>query len=111
MKLKKVIMYLLEWLIPSSTAVYIILATKFDWGTYFFWGYPMNMPAYVIACITGALLYYNVNKYIFKTSCDPIEITVNGISLEVLKGDVIKADPEYGLLEHHGKNIIEIIKR
>jgi len=66
MKLKKLTIYLLEWLIPSSTAVYIILAQQITWGTYNFWGYDMNLPAYTVACVTGAIIYYPVNKYIFK---------------------------------------------
>ncbi len=85
MNIKKVIMYLLEWLIPSSTAVYIVLATKFIWGTYLFWGYAMNVPAYIIACIAGAIIYYPINKYIFK-NCQSMNIKINGKDYKVKEG-------------------------
>ncbi len=87
MNLKKILMYLLEWFIPSSTAVYIVAATKFTWGTYLFWGYAMNLPAYTIACIAGALLYYPINKYIFKNKCESVNITINGNTYMVDSGD------------------------
>ena len=86
MNYKKTIIYLLEWLTPSSTAVYIVMSQKFLWGTYYFWGYGMNLPAYIIACISGAILFYPINKYIFKTGCHPIKIKVNGKQFEVLEG-------------------------
>ena len=90
MNIKKTIMYLLEWIIPSSTVVYIVMATKFTWGTFVFWGYSMNIPAYLIACFVGAVIYYPLNKYIFKTGCHPVKIKVNGIPFEVLEGTELK---------------------
>lgn len=86
MNVKRILMYLLEWIIPSSTAVYIVASTQFTYGTYYFWGYPLNLPAYFIACMAGAIIYYPVNKYIFKNKCEPICITVNGEIVEVKKG-------------------------
>ncbi len=90
MNLKKTILYLLEWFIPSSTAVYIIAATKFTWGTYLFWGYPMNIPAYIIACFVGAIIYYPLNKYVFKNKCEPINIIINGKMMTVYPLDKIE---------------------
>jgi len=57
MNLKKIIIYLVEWLTPSSTAVYILMHE--------YWGYSL-LPSYFVACITGAIIFYPVNKYIFK---------------------------------------------
>jgi len=78
MNLKKIILYLLEWFIPSSTAVYIVTSVHFTWGTYLFWGYPLNLPAYAIASLVGAIIYYPLNKYVFKNNCESIKIKING---------------------------------
>lgn len=85
MNAKRIIFYLLEWLIPSSTAVYIILTAEFTWGTYLFWGYAMNVPAYIIACMVGAIIYYPINKYIFK-NCQSMNIKINGKDYKVKEG-------------------------
>jgi len=90
MQIKKTIIYLLEWLLPSSTAVYIIVSQHIGWGVMYFWDYPMNIPAYLIACISGAILYYPINKYVFKNGCDPIEIYINDEPISVEKGDNIQ---------------------
>lgn len=89
MNIKKMILYLLEWFIPSSTAVYIVAAAEFTWGTYLFWGYPMNIPAYIIACITGAIIYYPLNKYVFKNKCEEIPIDINGRKIMIRPYDKI----------------------
>jgi len=106
MNLKKTIMYLLEWLLPSSTAVYIIASTNFTWGTYLFWGYPMNLPAYIIACIAGALIFFPVNKYIFKNKCDAVEIKINGNIFRVNNHDEFMVDEdmtvEFIMRKEHG---------
>ncbi len=90
MNIKKTIMYLLEWLVPSSTAIYIIMAQQFAWGTYYFWGYGMNLPAYVVACISGAIIFYPINKYIFKHDCSTITIKINGKDFHVKEGMAIE---------------------
>ena len=90
MNIKKILIYLAEWLIPSSTAIYIIAAANFTWGTYLFWGYAMNIPAYLIACMAGACIYYPVNRYIFKNRCEAIDIIVNTKHLTVNNGDIIE---------------------
>lgn len=68
--------------------MYIVAATKFSWGTYVFWGYPMNLPAYGLACIAGAVIYYPLNKYVFGKKCNEIEITINGKKKKVKEGGI-----------------------
>jgi len=56
-RLKKMSLYWAEWLIPSSTAAYIILH---EW-----YGYNM-IPSYIVASLLPGIIYYPLNKYIFK---------------------------------------------
>ncbi len=86
MNIKKTIIYLIEWLLPSCTAIYIIMSQQFTWGTYYFWGYGVNLPAYMIACILGAIIFYPINKYIFKHNYNLITIKVNGKTFKVKDG-------------------------
>lgn len=87
MELKKFILYLLEWLTPSCTAVYIVLTDKISWGTYILWGYSVNIPSYIIASLTGAAIFYYLNKYIFKKKDESIEITINGMVYHAYPND------------------------
>lgn len=57
MILKKWALYWAEWLIPSSTAVYIVLHDVY--------GFSM-IPAYFAGSIFAGIIFYPVNKYIFK---------------------------------------------
>ncbi len=57
MKLKKWALYWTEWLIPSSTAIYIVLHD--------FLGVGM-LPAYFIGSLSAGIIFYPLNKYIFK---------------------------------------------
>jgi hypothetical protein len=89
MELKKFILYIIEWLTPSCTAAYIILTDKISWGTYIIWGYPVNIPSYIIASLAGAAVFYYLNKYIFKSSGELFGITINGIPITVYPQDEI----------------------
>ncbi len=89
MNIKKIIIYLLEWLLPSSTAIYIVASINITWGVLYFWGYPMNIPAYLIACISGAIIYYPINKYVFKNGCSSIQIQINGKPITVEEGEKV----------------------
>jgi len=53
----KLLLYILEWLIPTSTAVYIYLHD--------YKGVDM-IAAYLVACTVGAIIYYPLNRYVFK---------------------------------------------
>ena len=53
----KTVLYIFEWMIPSSTAVFIYLNNYLS---------VEMLPAYLIASMAGAIIYYPVNKYIFK---------------------------------------------
>jgi len=90
MNIKNIIIYLLEWLIPSSTLVYIVASVNILWGNITVYDYTLNLPAYLIACVAGAIIFYPVNKYIFKHECKTITITVNGVKQIVKEGDEIK---------------------
>ena len=85
MDIKKTIIYMIEWILPSSTAIYIIVSQKILWGTLYFWGYGMNIPSYLIACTVGAIIFYPVNKYIFKH--DRVLIIIDGKKIEIKNGD------------------------
>ena len=57
MKLRKWALYWAEWLLPSSTAIYIILHEYFS---------IEMILAYFIGSISAGIIFYPVNKYIFK---------------------------------------------
>jgi hypothetical protein len=92
MELKKFILYLIEWLTPSCTAAYIVLSDKIHWGTYIFWRYSINIPSYILASLAGAAIFYYLNKYIFKAEDVGIEVTINGISCTLNRGDKVTID-------------------
>jgi hypothetical protein len=95
MNIKKMILYVSKFFIPSGTAAYIIVTNSFNWGTYLFWGYSMNIPAYIISCIIAAIIYYPLDQYVFKSKCEEIPIDINGRKIMIRPYDKIDvyADP------------------
>lgn len=91
LKKYKNILYILEWIIPSSTGVYIYLNQY----------YGMEMiSAYFIACTVGMIIYLPINKFIFKNKCEPITIYVNGVELKVKDKSYVDATScEYKVID------------
>jgi len=100
MKLKKFILYLMEWLTPSCTAAYIVLTDKIQWGTYMFWGYAVNIPSYILASLAGAAIFYYLNKYIFKSDVKEVIVTVDGSTYTMRDGDNIRAVNNIVIVKH-----------
>jgi hypothetical protein len=89
MNIKKIILYLLEWLLPSCTVFYLIISKYIIMGTYNIFGLSLNVPSYILASLLGAGMFYYLNKYIFRSEHKEINITINGSPHIVHEGDTI----------------------